>query len=153
MLQPVEVRSDRRYAFSVPPEGLWPALTRIEEYRRWWPWLRGFEAAAFAAGERWRCVVQPPLPYALRFDLAIVEVEPLAFVTATVHGDITGRARLEVRATPGGSEARLVSELAPSNAMLRAIASVARPVVRFGHDWVLDTGLRQFAARALPDRD
>ena len=33
--------------------------------------------------------------------------------------------------------------------MLRTFAAVARPVVRFGHDWVLDTGVQQFRSRAL----
>ena len=27
---------------------------------------------------------------------------------------------------------------------------MARPVAQWGHDWVLDTGLRQFRAKALP---
>jgi hypothetical protein len=29
------------------------------------------------------------------------------------------------------------------------VARVAQPVVTFGHDWVLDTGARQFRSRAL----
>jgi hypothetical protein len=33
--------------------------------------------------------------------------------------------------------------------MLRAISRLARPVAAFGHDWVLDTGFRQFSARAI----
>jgi hypothetical protein len=93
--------------------------------------------------------VQPPLPYILRFDLTLLEVEPHRFVTAAVSGDIVGEARIDVQATGTGSEVRLVSALSPSNPMLRAIATMARPVVRFGHDWVLDTGLRQFASRAI----
>jgi hypothetical protein len=145
----VHVRSDRRYEFAVGPDELWTAFTRVEDYRSWWPWLRRFEAGGFEPGERWRCTVQPPLPYVLRFDVTLVEVEPHRFVTASVSGDIVGEARIDVRATGTGSEVRLVSALSPSNPMLRAIATMARPVVRFGHDWVLDTGLRQFASRAI----
>ena len=145
----MEVRSDRHYRFDLEPEVLWASLVRVEDYRGWWPWLRGFDATAFAEGERWTCVVQPPLPYVLRFVITLEEVEPVRFVTATISGDITGHAALDLAATNDGSELRLVSSLAPSNALLRGIARVAPPMVRFGHDWVLDAGLRQFRRRAL----
>src|SRR5687767_1157299 len=89
---PMAVRSDRHYRFGLEPEVLWASLVRIDDYRVWWPWLRGFDATAFAEGERWTCVVQPPLPYALRFVIALEEVEAPRFVTATISGDITGHA-------------------------------------------------------------
>ena len=48
----MEVESDRRYRFAVGPEELWSALTRVEDYQSWWPWLGQFDGRAFAAGER-----------------------------------------------------------------------------------------------------
>lgn len=145
-----QVRSDRRYRFAVPPEVLWSALSRTDDYRRWWPWLRRLEGADFAEGARWRCEVQPPLPYSLRFELELEEVVPPRFVTATVTGDLRGHAAIDVRATVEGSELRLVSTLGPDSAVLRTIALVAHPLVRFGHDWVIDTGLRQFRQHTQP---
>jgi uncharacterized protein YndB with AHSA1/START domain len=145
----VEVESDRRYRFAVGPEELWSALTRVEDYRSWWPWLRHFDGSAFAAGERWACVVQPPLPYSLRFTISLREVVAPRFVTATIEGDIGGEARIDVSGSGAASELHLVSRLAPITGVMRRIARVARPVVRFGHDWVLDTGFRQFERRAL----
>jgi hypothetical protein len=145
----VQVRSDRRYRFTVGPEVLWPVLTRVEDYRSWWPWLRGFDAVAFEPGAAWTCVVQPPLPYQLRFRIVLDEIDPCRLATATVDGDIVGDARLELSGTDAGTEVRLVSNLSPEHALLRAVARIARPVAQLGHDWVLDTGLRQFRARAL----
>ena len=147
---PWAIRSDRRYRFAVEPEALWDALARTDDYRRWWPWLRRLDGARFEAGAEWTCEVQPPLPYSLRFGLRLEEVEAPRFVTATVHGDITGHAALDVHPVVGGSELRLVSTLAPASTVLRSIARLAPPIVRFGHDWVLDTGLRQFRRR-LPE--
>jgi len=89
-------------------------MARVEDYRSWWPWLRHFDGGGLAAGSTWVAVVQPPLPYRLRFEL------------------------------------HLVSELTPTNAVLRAVSQFAAPVARFGHEWVLDTGLRQFRASAFP---
>jgi uncharacterized protein YndB with AHSA1/START domain len=146
----MDVRSDRRYWFGLPPEALWPVLTRVERYRTWWPWLRRLDAGGFAAGERWTCVVQPPLPYTLRFRIALQEVVPARLATAAVDGDIEGDARLELAPDADGCELRLVSCLSPSNQLLRRVAVLARPVAQRGHDWVLDTGLRQFRSRALP---
>lgn len=143
------VRSDRRFTFPVPPADLWAAFGRTEEYRSWWPWLRALDGASFEEGATWHCEVQPPLPYSLRFDVHLEEVEAPRFVTATIVGDISGHAAIDVVATPGGSEIHLVAALGPDSAMLRAIARVAHPLVRFGHDWVIDTGLRQFQQRGL----
>jgi uncharacterized protein YndB with AHSA1/START domain len=147
---PPLVRSDRRHRFDVGPEELWAAVVRVQDYRSWWPWLGGLEQAAFAEGERWRCVVRPPLPYVLRFELLLEEVEAPRFVTATIEGDLTGHAALDITPVGGdGSELRLVSALAPANGALQLAARAAPLLVRFGHDWVLDTGLRQFRDRAL----
>jgi hypothetical protein len=146
----VRIRSDRRHAFSVPPAELWAAMARIEAYRIWWPWLRRFEADGFAPGSTWSAVVQPPLPYRLRFDVVLDQVDAPSVVSAQVSGDIEGSARLEVAPLDDGCELHLLSELRPTNGVLRAVAQVAAPLARFGHDWVLDTGLRQFRDRALP---
>lgn len=147
---PPIVRSDRTYRFDVGPDQLWPALTAVGSYRRWWPWLRGLDAAAFAAGERWACEVRPPLPYVLRFDLILEEVEAPRYVTARLEGGLTGVAGLDVLPTPTGSEVRLVSALEPIDRTVRAAATLAPAMVRWGHDWVLDTGLRQFRSALSP---
>jgi uncharacterized protein YndB with AHSA1/START domain len=149
----MHVRSDRRHRFDVDRDELWAAMTAVREFPAWWPWLRTFDGEHLAAGERWDCTVQPPLPYALHFELAIDEVVTGELVTATISGDLEGSARLEVRDLPNvedrRSEIRLRSDLTPTNRVLRTFAAVAKPVVRFGHDWVLDTGVQQFRSRGL----
>jgi uncharacterized protein YndB with AHSA1/START domain len=148
----VHVASDRRYRFDVGPDVLWSLICTTDAYQAWWPWLRRFTAEGLVPGDRWSAVVQPPLPYALRFTITIDEVVEAALVRATIAGEIEGTARIEIAGDgDGGCEARLVSHLAPANPFLRAVAVVARPMVRFGHDWVLDTGARQFTTRAICD--
>jgi uncharacterized protein YndB with AHSA1/START domain len=141
----VELTSDRRYRFPVDADALWTALSATSDYQRWWPWLRDFDARGLTAGDSWRCAVRPPLPYILRFTIHLDEVVPTSLVVATITGDIAGRARLDVAPQPPGSEIRLTSDLAPSSRAFGLLARLARPVVRRGHDWVLDTGARQFA--------
>ena len=62
--------------FDVPPSELWEALSRTEDYPRWWTWLRGFEGGALEEGRVTRCVVKAPLPYSLRFAVHVRRVIP-----------------------------------------------------------------------------
>lgn len=146
----VEVVTDRSYRLAVDPDELWSTLTRTEHYRTWWPWLRRFDGGAVAPKEVWACAVHPPLSYPVRFDVCIDEVDAPFGASATIRGDVTGSARLEVRAVDDGSVARLVATLAPGNGLLRMASRFAAPLVRRGHDWVLDAAARQFIAQALP---
>lgn len=141
------VQSDRRHRFGLAPPELWARMGQVDRYRSWWPWLRELDAEGLCTGDVWTCVVQPPLPYRLRFDLTLDEVIPERSVAATVRGDIEGSASFEINGVAGGSELHLASALAPRHPVLRAMGTVAHPIARFGHDWVLDTGLRQFRDR------
>ena len=80
----MEVRSERRFEFDAAPPALWAALGSVDDYPRWWPWLRRFEARALAPGEEWRCTVKPPLPYVVRFAIRFDEVEVERRIDATV---------------------------------------------------------------------
>jgi len=147
------IRSDRLFIFDQPPDRVWEAMGRTSAYTRWWPWLRRLDAAGLVTGDVWSCHIQPPLPYFLRFTITLDEVVPKEFARATVAGDITGTAAFTLAPTgDGGSEGRLVSDLAPASAVLRAFAVVARPLVVWGHDWVLAEGIRQFRARGLAEQ-
>lgn len=148
----VDVESDRTYRFDTDRVAVWDAIGRVDDYRGWWPWLRSFDAAGLAAGETWRCTVSPPVPYALRFEVELVEVEVHERIEAVVTGDIGGHAVVTLR--PDGpddssTEVRLVSSLEPRRTLLTGVTRLAPWLSRFGHDWVLDTGLRQFRRRAL----
>ena len=124
-------------------------LSRVDGYRSWWPWLRHLDARGLVAGERWQAVVQPPLPYRLRFDLVLERVVRAEHVSVRVEGDITGEAHLDIAPTAEGSQLDFESRLAPASATLRAVSRMAAPIADYGHDWVLGTGLRQFRERAL----
>ena len=139
--------SDRRYHFPVDRARFWATIDRLDEYGTWWPWLRSFDGAALRAGEAWGCTVQPPLPYTVRFTIHLVDVRPPDSIAVAVDGDVVGTARLEIGDHPDGCEVRLRSDLSPNNLLLRGVARAARPIAQFGHDWVLDTGARQFAGR------
>ena len=148
----MRLKSTRRLDFSADRETVWAAIGRVSDFPRLWPWLRRFEGDRIEPGATLRCTVQPPLPYVLRFTITIVEVDAPGLVTATIAGDISGTARLVLEDHGPRCEGELTSTLSPEQPLLRLMASLAPPVASFGHDWVLETGARQFSAKALPRR-
>ena len=102
--------------------------------------------------------MQPPLPYAVRFSVAFDDGVDGPEIVTTIAGDIGGAATLQwlagnegdtdddaARETLDRSRLRLTAELAPQKRSMLALSMLARPLVTFGHHWVLDTGARQFA--------
>lgn len=148
----MQLESDRRFRFPVPPEAFWAAAGATGEYTRWWPWLRTFDGRGLVAGDRWRCTVRPPLRYTVRFTVHLEEVVAPEVIVASVAGDIAGWARLAVVPEPDGCEVHLTSALSPESRVFGVVALLAGPLLRRGHDWILDTGADQFARRALTDR-
>lgn len=145
----MRVRADRTFPFEEPAPVVWDAIGRVEAYRDWWPWLRHFDAEGLVAGDRWECAVRPPVPYTLRFAITLDAVEEHRRIEATVTGDLRGEAAVALTPTDDGCEVRLTSSLAPAGQPLRAVMLLTPWLGRFGHDWVLDAGLRQFHRRAL----
>lgn len=142
---------DRSWAFDVPVNRLWSLFSDTGSFSTWWPWLRSFEPVPLEIGSRTRCSIGPPLPYLLNVGLEVLDLAPERFVEVAVSGDAEGIARLELSAENGGpgSAARLVWELEVRRPMLRMAASVARPLLQWGHDWVVSNGVAQFRRAAL----
>jgi hypothetical protein len=133
----------------VPPATLWEALSRTEDYPRWWTWLRGFSGGALEEGRVTHCVVRAPLPYSLRFDVHVRSVDPGRSVDAHVTGDIAGPAALVVSSHPDGSSARLTWTVELCSPFLRRASVIGRPVMQWGHEWVVDTGVQAFRRHAI----
>jgi hypothetical protein len=144
-------RFDRTWAFAVAPDELWGVLQRTDEFPRWWPWLRELSGDGLVPGGRSDCVVRAPIPYTLRFTVVVRELIPGQLVDAVVDGDLAGPARLEVNGAEEGpgSVVRLAWDMELRQPVLRAAARIGRPVMEWGHDWVVTNGVEQFVRRAL----
>ena len=144
----MRVMTDRRYFFAFGRDEFWQRISHVGDFPTWWPWLRTFDGVRMGTGDVWSCAVHPPAPYVVRFEILLDEVVPETSIAARISGDIVGRAELSIDGDGSGCSARLVADLAPAKQSLRIMSVVARPMVRFGHNWVLDTGVRQFAERS-----
>jgi hypothetical protein len=140
---------DRSWEFEVPPKQLWSLLSDTSAYSGWWPWLQAFEPVPLEPGTSTRCSIGPPLPYMLAVTIAVIDVIPERSVAVAVTGDVAGPACLDIEPTASGSSARLVWELEVRRPMLRLAASVARPMLQWGHEWVVSNGVEQFRRAAI----
>ena len=145
----MQLSTRRELHFDADRDAVWAAMSRVADFPRWWPWLRRFDGTDLVTGAVWSCVIQPPLPYALRVTVTLEEVVAPALVVATVAGEVSGTARLSLDDDADGCRAVLSSTLTPQQGVPRLVARLAPAVARFGHDWVLEVGARQFADRAL----
>lgn len=145
----------RTWELDVPPDRFWATISRTGDYRTWWPWLREFDADGMREGSQWRAVIQSPLPYVLRVQLVLDEVVECERLAASVSGDIGGWASLDLAAAPDnkGSMVDVEWDMRPRSRAMQAAAVLARPLLRWSHEWVLARGLDQFRQRALSQTD
>lgn len=128
---------------------MWSLVSDTAAFPRLWPWLRSFEPAPLERGATTHCAIGAPLPYLVRLRIEVVDLIPERLVVVDVNGDLRGPARLEIGPTPLGSSARLVWDLELCRPLLRRAARVAAPVLRWGHNRVVDRGVEQFRRAAL----
>jgi hypothetical protein len=151
-MKPTEFAFDRSWDFAVPRGELWSVLSDTSSFSTWWPWLRAFDAVPLEVGAMTRCAIGPPLPYVLSITLEVIGVIDEESVEVAVSGDLRGPARLEVGERADGSYARLVWLLEVRRPMLRMAAVVGRPVLQWGHDWVVSNGVEQFRSAITAER-
>jgi hypothetical protein len=146
---PEPFRFDRQWEFAVSPETFWATVARTDSYPEWWSWLREFESDGLHDDAHAECVIQAPLPYALRVKIDVQRAVPPERVETHVTGDLEGPARLEIAPRPSGCTARLVWSLELRDSLLRRLLPVARPVMAWAHDRIVQVGVREFERVAL----
>jgi hypothetical protein len=135
-------------AFSFPcsPEEMWSAMQRVDCFESWWGWLREFrvEGRALESGSVFHGVVMPPLPYRLRVRIALLECVRPQRIDAAIHGDLEGAARLVLEPEHAATRASVSSTIEVMQRPLRVAARVAPPVLRWGHDRVVEATVTSF---------
>lgn len=146
MTSPYSVRHDGDELFSLPPEVLWPQLTDLRRFEKWWSWLREaeLEPDEVADGSVLTFSIVSPLPYKLRCRVEFTEVVVAEKIDASVSGDLKGWATLEIAPHEQGSRVWLRWELEPTQAPMRILVRVARPLIVRTKDWAVDIALRAF---------
>jgi carbon monoxide dehydrogenase subunit G len=142
------------FIFPVPPGEVWSAIEHFERYEAWWGWLRELrvEGQGLVAGAALHGVVAPPLPYRMRLRVLLVACEPPRLIDASVDGDLVGHARLVLHPEGEGTRVNVTWVIEMMQRPMRVAARVASPVLRWGHDRVVDSTVGSFR-RHLRDPD
>ncbi len=134
------------FRLPVPPEDVWRTIERVDSYEAWWNWLSEFrlEGGGLRAGSVLSGVVVPPLPYRMRLRIDLEECERPSRICAAVHGDLEGQAQLLLAPDGEGTTAKVTWTIEMMQRSMRLAARVAYPLLRWGHDRVVDTTVNSF---------
>jgi hypothetical protein len=137
--------------FPLPPPQMWAIIEQFDLFESWWGWLADFRADddGLVNGNVLHGTVIPPVPYRLRLDVRLQHCERPRLVEAAIGGDLSGRAALRLEAAGGGTRAEVAWSLRMHSAPLLVAAHVAYPLMRWGHDRVVDMAVAGFRRQAL----
>jgi uncharacterized protein YndB with AHSA1/START domain len=140
--------------FPAPVEEVWATMARLECYPSWWGWLREFsvEGAGLEAGSTLRGVVEPPLPYRMRLEVVVDDLVPCRFIGATVHGDLEGVAQVSLARDGRETRVRATWTIEMLQRAMRLAARVGYPLLRWGHDRVVDATVDGFRRHIAEER-
>jgi carbon monoxide dehydrogenase subunit G len=137
------------FRFELVPEDLWARLEDVDQFEGWWPWLTQFrlEGDGLSAGSVLRGVVTPPLPYRMRLRVELIRCERPRAIDARVEGDLTGQASLRLRPDAGGTQADVAWNVEMRQPAMRLASRMAYPLLRWGHDRVVEVTVAGFRRR------
>jgi hypothetical protein len=148
-------RIDYRGAFWFPvgPNELWETIERFDRFESWWAWLRHFGADTdrLVAGNVLHGTVIPPVPYRLRLDIGLEASQRPHLVEARIDGDVRGHAVMRLEPVDDGTRVTMMWSMDMVSRPLRIAARIAYPLMRWGHDRVVEMAVAGFRQRALAD--
>jgi uncharacterized protein YndB with AHSA1/START domain len=151
MRSPFVVEYEGAFDLSLPPAEVWEAIGRTEQFEAWWPWLGELrlDGDGLVSGAHLHGVVTPPLPYRMRIDIELQTCVAPERIEASVHGDLEGRARLLLTPTESasgsvGTRAVIGWTIEMMQSPMRVAAIFTYPVLRWGHDRVVDASIDGF---------
>jgi len=123
-------------------------ISDTDAYQQWWSWLRIFNADALAQGESGGAKCSHPCPMPCGLWCGSKKSTRPWWSPQRVQGDVVAR-QAHLRRAPervrGG-----VGEFARAGKQDASAGLASRSTPGpLGHDWVLDSGARQFVARAV----
>jgi hypothetical protein len=137
---PYVISSQRAFMFPAPAERVWTAISQLDRYPTWWSWLRDFrvDGAGLERGALLRGTIVPPLPYRLRLRVVLDECVPARHILASVHGDLEGVALVAFEGE--GDKTRVIASwtLEMMQQPVRLAARFTHPLLRWGHDRIVD---------------
>jgi hypothetical protein len=148
------IEYDGTFTFPVSVAELWATMVQVDCFSSWWAWLQDFsvEGEGLRPGTVLRGIVAPPLPYRMHLDVVVEECVPEHHIAALVHGDLEGSARLTFDGDDAATRAHATWAVEMKQRPMRLAANIARPLLQWGHDRVVDATVAGFRRRLVGER-
>ena len=132
------------FDFALPPAAVWEAIEHSERFEGWWWWLGEFrlEGEGLVPGAVLHGLVSPPVPYRMRVSVHLERCAAPSRIDATVAGDLVGPAHLVLARQGAGTHAEVDWSLEMMQGPMRLAARMAYPLLRWGHDRVVEATVR-----------
>jgi hypothetical protein len=138
------------HLFALDPGSFWESLEDFDRFGRWWSWLQDFRiesapgAKGLVKGSILYGVVAPPVPYKMRVRVEITDAVRYHSINADVHGDLEGVAHMVTLPERDGTKVQIGWKVEMMQAPMRVASRFAFPLLRFGHDRVVDATIAGF---------
>jgi carbon monoxide dehydrogenase subunit G len=138
-----------KHDFPVPAAEMWEIIQEVDQFEGWWPWLQEFtlEGRSLRTGAVLRGVVAPPLPYRMHLQVELTRCEAPHIIEASVHGDLEGKAMLELCQKGAGTEVDISWTVEMMQTPMRLADRLAHPLLQWGHDRVVEITIAGFRKR------
>jgi Polyketide cyclase / dehydrase and lipid transport len=140
------IEYDGAFTFPVPVARVWEMMGRFALFPSWWSWLREFsvEGQGLERGTVLHGIVAPPLPYRMQLDVVLDDCDPGRRIAAFVHGDLEGTATLTFDGDDTEARVHATWTIEMMQRPMRMAARFAYPLLRWGHDRVVDATVDGF---------
>ena len=147
-----EYRLITHWLIEAPIEPIWEALTRPEEWPRWWRYVQSVteieKGDAAGVGAVRRYVWSSRLPYRLTFDMRTTVAVVPSLIQGEASGDLVGSGRWDLReASQHATEVQYTWTVVTDKAWMNALAPILSPVFAWNHDQVMRAGGEGLARR------
>jgi len=131
------------WILDAPRESVWDAIYEVESWPSWWQGVKRVDKLEHGNGDgigtlyrhEWRSVI----PYPVRFETRITDIERLHLIEAAADGELAGTGRWRLF---DGSATVVTYEwnVRTTRPWMNAIAPFARPVFAWNHHAVMRNG-------------
>ena len=134
------------FRFPIAPVELWSLIEDPRHFEQWWGWLHDVECtdARIMTGSVLTGIIDPPVPFTMQARVVIDECEPPRRILASVAGDIAGTADLDVGGADREARVTIGWQVEMMQRRMRMATRVARPLLQWGHDRVVEAAVRGF---------
>jgi hypothetical protein len=133
-----------------PIEAVWDALYAVEDWPKWWPYVRVVKELQrgddSGVGAVRRYTWTSRLPYHLTFEMKSTLVERPYRLEGEAQGELTGAGRWSLRRLDAATEVRYAWEVQTTRPWMNVLAPVLAPAFRWNHGQVMAVGGRGLAA-------